>query len=260
MAAVVELRPALTLIRSGPAVSDLRGAPIGNVKRLHTQRQTCTSIAAIILTTFFLCSLPADRFLDVCDFVVKTTAINITDIDTLEKWLLKPNERSSDPNCAWDFCDYIGLSIRKLNVSFRLPLAFYEALQKDEDEDLVSVAGPQTRAVSVACAAWERLWPAICQLPQLRSLHAWLDHDDVPSWSFVNERVALRPVIGALLARRQARSEEETMPHMDVALNLPKLHPRYAKPDTLLPRESVVTIHYRATISPALALRGRAYS
>jgi hypothetical protein len=182
--------------------------------------------------------LPTDRFLDVCDFVVKRTAINITDIDTLEMWLLKPNELSSGSNCAWNFRDYISPSIRKLNIAFRLPLAFYETLQKDEDEDLVSVAGPHTRAVSVGCAAWERLWPAICQLPQLRSLHIWLDHDDIPSWSFVNERVALRPVISALLARRQARSEEETMPHMDVAINLPKLHPRYAKPDTHFFQES----------------------
>lgn len=153
-------------------------------------------------------------------------------------WLLKPKGLSSVSNCAWDFRDYISPSIRKLNIAFRLPLAFYEALQKDEGEDLVSVAGPHTRAVSVGCAAWERLWPAICQLPQLRSLHIWLDHDDRPSWSFVNEHIALRPVIAALIARRQARSEEETMPHMDIALNLPKLHPYYAKPNTHYFQES----------------------
>ncbi|KFY70986.1 hypothetical protein V499_08799 [Pseudogymnoascus sp. VKM F-103] len=177
-------------------------------------------------------------FLDACNVVVKTTAINVTDIDTLEMLLLKPNELISDSNCAWNLRDYISPRIRKLNIAFRLPLAFYEVLQKDEDEDLVLVVGPHTRAVSVGCAAWERLWPAICQLPQLRSLHIWLDHDDRPSWSFVNERVAMRPMIAALLARTQAHSEEETMPHMDVALNLPKLHPHYAKPDTHYFQES----------------------
>lgn len=157
-------------------------------------------------------------------------------------WLLKPNGLTSGSNCAWNFGDYICPSIRKLNIALRLPLAFYEELQKDEDEDLVSVAGPHTRAVSVGCAAWDRLWPAICQLPQLRSLRIWLDHDDIPSWSFVNERVALRPVIAALLARSQARSEEETMPHMDIALNLPKLHPHYAKPETHYFQESSLSL------------------
>lgn len=173
---------------------------------------------------------PTHRFLDVCDFVVKTTAINVTDLDTLGIWLLEPNELSSGSNCAWNFRDYIRPTIRKLNVALRLPLAFYGALE--EDEDLISVASHCTSAVLMRCAMWKRLWPAICQLPQLHSLHIWLDHDDRPSWSFVNERLALRRVIAALTASAQSRSEDGTMPHMDITFNLPKLHPRFAKPDT----------------------------
>lgn len=173
---------------------------------------------------------PTRRFLDVCDFVVKTTAINVTDLDTLNIWLLKPNELSSGSNCAWNFWDYIRPSIRKLNVALRLPLAFYGALE--EDEDMISVASHHTSAVSMRCAMWKRLWPAICQLPQLRSLLIWLDHDDRPSWSFVNERLALRGVVAALTASAQSRSEDGTMPHIDITFNLPKLHPRFARPDT----------------------------
>lgn len=97
---------------------------------------------------------------------------------------------------------------------------------------MISVASHHTSAVSMRCAMWKRLWPAICQLPQLRSLLIWLDHDDRPSWSFVNERLALRGVVAALTASAQSRSEDGTMPHIDITFNLPKLHPRFARPDT----------------------------
>ncbi|KAL5347959.1 hypothetical protein ACLOAV_007371 [Pseudogymnoascus australis] len=172
-------------------------------------------------------------FFDVCVFVV-TTEINFTDVDTLNMWLSEPNKLSSGSNCAWDFQEYIRRSIRKLNVTFRLPLAFFEALEKalEEDEDFVSAAVYNTSVESARCAMWESLWQAVCQLPQLRSLHIWLDHDDRPSWSFVNERLVLRPVIAALAARMQACSEEKAMPQLDIAFNLPKLHPHYAKPHT----------------------------
>lgn len=179
---------------------------------------------------------PTHRFLDVCDFVIETTAIIVTDLNTLDIWLLKLNELSSGSNCAWNFQDYIRPSIHKLNLAFRLPLAFYGALE--EDKDLVSAASHHTEAISVRCATWERLWPAICQLPQLRNLHIWLDHDGIPSWSFVNERLALRRAIAALSASAQSRSEEGTMPHMDITFNLPKLHPRFANPDTHFVQES----------------------
>jgi hypothetical protein len=182
-------------------------------------------------------SLPTYRFLDVCDFVSEGTAINITDLDTLGVLLQTPFEPSSDLNRPWNFWDYTRPAIHKLNIALRLPLAFYEALQ--EDENLVLVTNHDTSVELNKCAsAWARLWQAACHLPQLRSLHIWLDHDDRPSWSFVNERVALRQIIAALMARMQACSEEQTTPHMDVTFNLPKLHPRYARPDTHFFEES----------------------
>ncbi|OBT57698.1 hypothetical protein VE04_02405 [Pseudogymnoascus sp. 24MN13] len=180
---------------------------------------------------------PDTTFLDVCDFVSEGTAINITDLDTLDVLLQTPFEPSSDLNRPWNFWDYTRPAIHKLNIALRLPLAFYEALQ--EDENLVLVTNHDTSVELNKCAsAWARLWQAACQLPQLRSLHIWLDHDDRPSWSFVNERVALRQIIAALMARMQACSSEQTTPHMDITFNLPKLHPRYARPDTHFFEES----------------------
>lgn len=178
-------------------------------------------------------SLPTYRFLDVCDFVSERTAINITDLDTLDVLLQTPFELSSDLNRPWNFWDCTRPAIRKLRIALRLALAFYEALQ--EDENLVSVTNHNT---SVELNKWARLWPAVCQLPQLRSLHIWLDHSNIPSWSFVNERVALRQVIAAIMARMQACSKERTTPRMDITFNLPKLHPRFARPDTHFFEES----------------------
>lgn len=245
----------------GPVVCDPRGGRIGNVRRLPMQRiriRTCTSIVAITSALFFLCArkckhnfsspffklVPESsltivltcRFLDVCDFVAETTAINITDLDTLDVLLPKPDELGSSLNHPWNFWDYIRPGIHKLNVAFRLPLAFYSALE--EDEDLVSAASHHTSAVSTRCTTWMRLWPVVCQLQQLRSLHIWLDHDDRSSWSVVKERLALRGVIATLAAHMQARSKGKTMPHMAITFNLPKLHPGIARPDTHFVQES----------------------
>lgn len=180
----------------------------------------------------FLSSLAHNifRFLDVCDFVTETTAINVTDLDTLDVLLPKPDELLSGPNRPWNLWDYTRPGIHKLNVALRLPLAFYRALE--EDEALVSVTSHHTSAVSKACSTWVRLWPAVGRLQQLRSLRIWLDHDDPSSWSVVKERLALHHIIAALVAHRQVRSRGENLPHMDITFNLPKLHPGIVRPDT----------------------------
>jgi hypothetical protein len=180
--------------------------------------------------------VPTCRFLDVCDFVAETTAIDVTDLDTLDVLLPKPDELGSSLNRPWNFWDYIRPGIHKLNVAFRLPLAFYSALE--EDENLVSAASHQMSAVSTRCTTWMRLWPAVCQLQQLRSLHIWLDHEDSSSWSVVKERLALRGVIATLEAHMQARAKGKTMPHMAITFNLPKLHSGIARPDTHFVQES----------------------
>lgn len=194
---------------------------------LHKHSHHC------IYNLLFLCK---KMFLDVCDFVVKTTAIIVTDLDTLNVLLLKYNELTSGPNRLWNLWDYTRPSIQKLNVALRLPLAFYRALE--EDEALVLAAVHHTSAVSTMRTTWVRLWPAVCQLQQLRSLHIWLDHDDPSSWSVIKERFTLHHITAALAAYMQARSRGENLPHMDITFNLPKLHPGIARPDTHFVQES----------------------
>lgn len=186
-----------------------------------------------IYNLLFVCK---KMFLDVCDFVSENKVTNVTDLDTLQVLLQKTDELDNGLNYPWSLWESIFPGIQKLNVTLRLPLAFYRALE--EDEVLVSEAGHDLSAGSATYATWAGLWSAICQLQRLRSLHIWLDHDDKSSWSVVKERLALHRVIAILAAHMQARSGEENLMHMDITFNLPKLHPRIARPDTHFVQES----------------------
>ena len=88
----------------------------------------------------------------------------------------------------------------------------------------------------------------VCQLQHLRSLHIWLDHDDKSSWSIIKERLALNRVITTLTAHMQVRYRDESLAHLDIIFNLPKLHPGIARPNTHFVQESApppFTIEWR---------------
>ena len=161
---------------------------------------------------------------------------NVTDLDTLQVLLQKTDKLDNSLNHPWSLWESTCPGIQKLNITLRLPLAFYRALE--EDEVLVSEAGHDLSVGSVIYATWVGLWSAICQLQRLRSLHIWLDHDDKSSWSVVKERLALHRVIAILAAHMRARSGEENLMDIDITFNLPKLYPRIARPDTHFVQES----------------------
>lgn len=69
-------------------------------------------------------------------------------------------------------------------------------------------------------AAWTKLCPAIERLSNLRRLRIWLDHAESCPWSVVNERAVLSP-LGPLSSN----------PSLDILIHLPKLHPKWEKPD-----------------------------
>jgi hypothetical protein len=71
---------------------------------------------------------------------------------------------------------------------------------------------PQSSPVS----AWLELPHAIPLMNKLRKLHIWLDHDEPCTWTTVNERAVLSPLASL-----------STLPHLEVSINLPKLHPKW---------------------------------
>ncbi|KAI1277943.1 hypothetical protein F5Y07DRAFT_398089 [Xylaria sp. FL0933] len=162
--------------------------------------------------------------------ITEVAVINVTDIDTLGVLLSRLGRPVNTLDPGWNFWAYTYPdNIRQLNLTFRLPVAFYRKL---EDESMDSLIGQQIRAESTDSISWVSLWPAIFKLQQLRSLHIWLDHDGKSSWSVVNERMALRHFSAALAAHKQIRTQENGLPHIDVVLSLPNLNPGRARPDS----------------------------
>lgn len=98
-----------------------------------------------------------------------------------------------------------------------LPLAFFQAI---EAASLASQA--QDRALSSHpedddVGTWSHL-PSrlLIQLPQLRHLHVWLDHNGRDYWSVVHERAILAPM----------EALKTSNPGLELVCVLPKVHPR----------------------------------
>ncbi|KAH8722874.1 hypothetical protein GQ44DRAFT_774655 [Phaeosphaeriaceae sp. PMI808] len=155
------------------------------------------------------------------EFVVAmfdTVAIHINDIHTLSmivlnsdpKWIREPG-RLLAPNLV----DVAGVSeIKELHVTLRLPIAAYNELTTNNEGYSSS-----SFLVPSFLSTWSQLPLAIERLRSLQRLRIWLDHDEPCSWSIVNERAILNPLVS--LNRNG----------FDVSINLPKLHPRWETPN-----------------------------
>ncbi|KAK8062995.1 hypothetical protein PG997_015092 [Apiospora hydei] len=146
--------------------------------------------------------------------VLEGATINVTDLPTLELLSRKPAEEASGPSHLWNLASYAYPLIVRLHVTLRLPLAVYEALASVQDDQpgyAAQYAGADAKAV--ACATWARAWAAVGQLPHLRNLHVWLDHDGSSSWSHVRERQAVgKSLMDVLATHLQDRSRVENPP------------------------------------------------
>ncbi|KAK0111138.1 hypothetical protein ONS95_001514 [Cadophora gregata] len=172
-------------------------------------------------------------FLEVCDTVAETTTVNLTDLDTIKILLQGPGHESSRYTLSWNPRSHMLINIHDLNITLRLPLAFYKALEGRETS--ASGNDNSTNASSTADSTWFGTWQAICELRQLRRLNIWLDHDGQSSWSFVKERLVLKSLSNVLEARLKSGSSSSAI---EVNLNIPKLHPRISSSATHFSEES----------------------
>ncbi|KAI0415300.1 hypothetical protein F5X98DRAFT_347035 [Xylaria grammica] len=169
-------------------------------------------------------------FTDVLDIVAERTAFNVTDTVTMNVLLSKSDDPGSSSDCPWSFCDHVVPNIRRLNITFRLPVAFYEDLEYGIGSAL-SRDRPADNLELTSHSRWAYVWSTIHRLQQLRSLYIWLDHDGRRSWSVVKERLALHHLIAGLTAQKQFRQAKE-LPPTEISVNLPKLHPGISGPLT----------------------------
>ncbi|KAK0111137.1 hypothetical protein ONS95_001513 [Cadophora gregata] len=172
-------------------------------------------------------------FLDVCDIVSEVSSINITDLHTLESLVSQPHGAQNPELFPLTVCKHVGQRIHNLNITLRLPLAFYKDL---EDNQTGTAASSSTSISSMTikhiCNTWTRFWSITAGLEQLHCLHVWLDHEDPSSWSVVKERLALGYLFADLGSQMRARSSRKSFPQLHIIFNLPKLHPGIAKEET----------------------------
>lgn len=159
--------------------------------------------------------------------MARTATFHVTDLETLDHLAQSHLSFGSLCKSPYGLLHGVGPLLRKLSITLRLPLSFFEAVSSDAATSSPS-RNTQTPAVSMAtrqASLWIRVWPALAvQLQQLQSLHLWLDHDDRSSWSFVDERAALSSFTASMSTDKIPTLE-------DIAVNLPNLHLRHEKPE-----------------------------
>ena len=164
---------------------------------------------------------------------------NVTDLDTLGCLLQGVDTSSSRTSSASSFLTSVLPYIRKLNITLRLPLRICKALENPvaDSNPRSPPAGGSTADWASQLTAWLQLCPTIAQLKELRRLRIWLDHNNQSSWSIVNERAILSPLMPLT-----------SIPNLNISINLPKLHPYLERPDRHFGEDSpapIFKIHRR---------------
>jgi hypothetical protein len=101
-------------------------------------------------------------------------------------------------------------NVKELSVDLRLPVEKYEALEN---------AVQSTLSEPLLIVGWSGLPLILGKMSKLRKLDISLDHDRPCSWSVVNERAILSPLVSVIANL-----------NLDIHIHLPKLHPKWENP------------------------------
>lgn len=134
---------------------------------------------------------------EVSQFWGQIVRANVMDLQTLGE--LVSTEKAARPGV-------LPRRVGELGLTLRMPLEFFRAFERQGED-----AGAM-RQVQL----WKKMPLTLANLPKLKALRIWLDHTDAQTWSIVNERAVLAP----LLAHLSTTSAE-------VLIFLPMLHPIY---------------------------------
>jgi hypothetical protein len=158
--------------------------------------------------------------------IADTVTIQISDRGSFSTIISHAGLFDGPPRAATSFfLSCLVRNIKKLDINLRLHLCDYAGLEATAPE----VAPPFT-------TTWtQHHLHAIKNMPNLRRLRIWLDHDESCTWSIVNERTTLSPL----------QSLANLLPTLDISINLPKLHPKYETPERHFTVPSGLQIHRR---------------
>jgi hypothetical protein len=138
--------------------------------------------------------------------------INITDLNTLDCLA----ERVTTAAHALPSFSLANLGeVSRINITLRLPLHFFEALEC-LTEGVATSSEPDPMPAGLK--PWLQLGSTISQLKHLTKLEFWLDYYEEGSWSTVSERALLDPLLSHLA------SEHSTL---EISVILPMLHPKF---------------------------------
>jgi hypothetical protein len=139
-------------------------------------------------------SLTNTRHLELLNDIRRTSVLHFTD---LERFAFKQEASLLSPLLS---------QATRLSITLRLSIFSYAHSPSNE--------AVQAKAVS----AIGRL---LTQSPRLASLRIWLDDSGPQTWSCINERAVLAPILGFVSALQE----------VNVSITLPKLHPKCEDPE-----------------------------
>jgi hypothetical protein len=185
------------------------------------------------------------RYHEVCDLLVRTSMVQITEFDTLDclDEHLATAEHAPSSFFASKLCE-----ITRLGITLRLPLQCFQSLENLPNNVELDPA-------SAGLKPWLQLGSTLGQLKRLTKVELWLDYDKEGSWSVVSERALLDPLLTQLHSQHSS---------LDVSVILPKLHPKYEQEDRHyihgdLPGNARLQRVLRQSFHTCFSARGDAY-
>ncbi|KAK4113247.1 hypothetical protein N656DRAFT_778773 [Canariomyces notabilis] len=153
-------------------------------------------------------------YMELVEEATTGTDFHVTDLRTLKAML---DHRAPAP-APYSFEGSICPCISKLSITLSLPLAFFQAIEAvvyraSPDWEIASTSDIEDNSVGTWLHLHSRL---LIQLPKLRKLRVWLDHNNDSYWSVVDERAILAPM----------EALRTSNPSLELVCVLPKLHPR----------------------------------
>jgi hypothetical protein len=213
----------------GHVVSSHPGGFIVNARNLRkttivkaTSTQLCFSYARQceqidILLPYDRAHIP--RHLDIITLLAYGTKLIITDLETI----VSLKRMAATPPKPLNIFSCLILPVTRVDLVFRLPLHFYHSLDRTENTNFEAQDNVMT---------WMQLDSCLRVLTQLKRLQIWLEHGETCSWSVVNERAVLAPLI------RLCKIQD-----LESSISLPKLHPTYEQEARHFTSESLVPFH-----------------
>lgn len=176
----------------------------------------------------------------------------INDVVTLNRLFMTHAEGTGyGTDLSSEFLRHFVPNVKELHIVLNLPRSDYEGLERfPAPREIASSTSPSTS--DLLKATWLRIPTAINSMHHLQKLNIWLDLNAPFSWSILNERAILSP----LLPFHNSPT--------NILINLPILHPKHENPSRHFTSDTdpfPIPIHrrYRAQIRTATASNGSVY-